>query len=79
MSNSKIELKPAYMWDCDNCGRENFTRGLVPELSQEELHELQEEYGIEQYDIGDFVMMPLSVTCKFCNCCFNTQHFREDI
>jgi hypothetical protein len=36
-----VELRPAYAWDCDECGRENFSNGIVAELSNEERDELR--------------------------------------
>ena len=32
---AEIRLRPAYSWDCPNCGREVFTRGIVPDMSAE--------------------------------------------
>ena len=29
---SHIELHPAFVWDCDDCGRENFVRSIVGEF-----------------------------------------------
>jgi uncharacterized Zn finger protein len=32
-----VVLRPAYCWDCDSCGRENFERGIIQEFSLEDL------------------------------------------
>lgn len=71
----EIELHPAYVWNCDSCGRENFERGLVPEFSMEELEEIKEEYGIDPYEEGNFIVMPDLVQCKFCKEKFKTVHY----
>jgi hypothetical protein len=61
-----IELHGAYVWDCDACGRENFTRGLAPCLSDDEAQELREEHGIEPHETGNWTLRPESVTCAHC-------------
>lgn len=61
-----VELRPAFMWDCEECGRENFTRAIVPEMSVEDLAELKEDHGIEENETGEFLMMPKRVTCPDC-------------
>lgn len=72
-----VELRPAYCWDCPDCGRENFVRGLVPELSSEDLEEMRNEHGIEPWDAGDFVAMPEIVKCIHCHIQFETEHFND--
>jgi len=72
-----IELRPAYAWDCDHCGRENFLRGVVPEMSPEEEQALKEEMGIESYDEGKIMLMPQIVQCPHCNSQFQTKHYFE--
>lgn len=72
-----VELRPAYSWDCPDCGRENFVRGLVPEFSDEDLQDLRDNHGLQPWDTGDFVMMPQSVQCKHCRSVFSAQNFKE--
>lgn len=72
-----VELRPAYVWDCPECGRENFMRGLVPEFSDEDREALRQEHGITPWDEGDFVMMPDRVECKHCSEVFCTEHFKD--
>ena len=73
-----VELRPAYVWDCPECGREVFCRGLVPEMSAEATEELQAEHGIQPWDEGDFVMMPTEVVCPHCGNSFETVHFSDE-
>lgn len=73
-----VELRPAYAWDCPDCGREVFERGVVPEMSPEDAAELRQEAGLEPHEEGDFVMMPEGVVCPHCKAQFWTQHFRDD-
>lgn len=71
---NKVELHQAWMWDCDNCGRENFTRGIRPELSIEDKLFLKEERDIDIEDEGEFIMMPPNVTCNYCKSSFAVLH-----
>lgn len=74
---NRIELRPAYVWDCDHCGRENFVSCRVAEMSDEEQAELREEMGVEAFEEGAWCLMPESVTCDHCGAKFETQHFKE--
>lgn len=62
----EVELRPAYVWDCPSCGVEQFHRGLVPEMDEEEERELRERLGIEPWDTGCWTMMPKNVKCTEC-------------
>lgn len=72
-----VEMHPAYVYDCSECGRENFVRAVVHEFSAEDLQELKEEQGVESCETGDFVTIPETVTCDHCDCEFETEYFRE--
>lgn len=69
-------MRPAYAWDCDDCGRENFLNGVVPEFSEDELKYLRNEQGVSAYDAGYFVQMPDTVRCKHCGSQFETEYFQ---
>ncbi|MDE2105980.1 MAG: hypothetical protein KGL39_52645 [Patescibacteria group bacterium] len=72
-----VSMRPAYAWDCDECGRENFERGAVREFSDEELQELRNDHGVEPWEAGEFVTMPQSVKCPHCGAVFQTAHCKE--
>jgi hypothetical protein len=72
-----VVLRPAYSWDCEECGRENFCRGVVPEFSEEDRQELRDEHGVQPWEDGAFVMMPTEVTCPHCGAVFATMHFKD--
>lgn len=74
----KVELQPAFQWDCPNCGVQNFARGLVPEMSEEESQELREDFGLEPWDQGTWMAMPTQVTCSTCGRPFDTLHYGDD-
>ena len=72
------ELRPAYAWTCDQCGRDNFCNGIVAELSEEESAELRDEHGIDMTETGDWMRMPETVECRYCGDVFSTRHFHEE-
>jgi hypothetical protein len=72
-----VTLRPAYAWDCEECGRENFVNGLIPCFSDEELAELRDERGIEPEAEGAFIAMPKSVVCAHCDTEFPTVHYKD--
>ncbi len=74
------ELQTAYLYTCDNCGRDNFVRAIKAELDEEEQQEVRERMG--EYGEGEFVMMPDRVTCPHCNTLYRTMDPRmgnEDV
>ena len=73
----KVELIPAFLWDCPECGKENFERTVVAELSQEELIELKFEHGVEPNSEGNFLTSPTSVDCRHCGTSFNTVDYGQ--
>lgn len=75
---AKVELKPAFTWDCESCGRENFTRGVCPEMDDESQTEMRLEHGIDPDEDGRWMMMPTQVTCARCGACFETIHYGDE-
>lgn len=68
----RVELNPAYVWDCDECGLENFTRARRFEASPEELQEMRDEHGVEAWDEGEFLVAPRAVKCGHCGTTYDT-------
>lgn len=73
----RVELRPAYAWDCPECGREHFVRAIVPEMSPEEIKELRDGFGLEPWETGDFLCAPERVTCTHCQIEFETENFND--
>ena len=59
------------MWDCPECGIENFCRSIVSD-DPEEVEELQEYEGI--YDVGVWHTAPETVVCKACGTKYDTNY-----
>lgn len=75
-----VELHPAHVWDCDECGRENFCRGVVVELSEEDKEAMiVQEGGVpEDWATGNWLTAPELVRCVHCGIEFRTRDFNEE-
>lgn len=76
---NKVELRPAYVWDCDNCGKENFHSAVVKEMAEADRKEMMEDMGIPEDELGDFIMLPQMVECCGCQTRFEAQHWGEEL
>lgn len=73
-----VELRPAYEWTCEECGRSQFESAMLIELDDETKQEMIEDFGLDPDDAdGEFCDMPDSVKCKFCLTEFETSHWSE--
>ena len=75
---NKVEMWPAYGWTCDDCGRDNFERGVTPHLEPEEEQFLRDEMGYDDEQEGLFTCAPDEVTCPHCGAVFETLHWGEE-
>ena len=80
----QVELVQAFLWTCEDCGRDNFERAVtvepesmegqeVTELVQQvtdDANESAQALGIEVG--GDWLMAPPHVTCRHCGAEFST-------
>jgi len=82
----KIEMRPAYEWTCESCGRNQFESAMVADFSEEERLQTAKAMGlVDEYctevpeDLtGDFVTHPETVRCNHCGESFETKHPHED-
>ena len=51
---TKVDLRVAWEWTCDDCGTDQFERSM--------LHEISEGGGVPE----DFLSHPLDLQCKVC-------------
>lgn len=68
---TKIELRAAFAWDCEACGRENFARAIQLELSPDEQQEFADALG-RRCRPRFRLMAPRNVQCQFCRAKFPT-------
>ena len=75
---TKVEMRPAYEWTCENCGRNNFESCIVLEMTDDERQEQLDHMGLgdneaaQEFIGGHFVTSPEVVTCKHCGSKFET-------
>jgi len=72
-----IEIRPAYVFTCNECGRDAFLNGIIAEFSPEEMQELRDEQGVEAGEIGTWMTIPDVVACKHCGAEYETRHYSE--
>jgi hypothetical protein len=62
----EVELHPAFVWDCDECGRENYERAIMPPFQS--VAEEREAYEALDLTPGEEipVMAPAFVSCRIC-------------
>lgn len=74
----KVELHCAYLWTCDSCGRDNFLRAIVCEMTQEDITAMMEEHGGEPEDwkTGEWMTRPDEVTCEHCGAEYETEEWK---
>ena len=72
---SIVNLSPAYVWDCEDCGRENWQRAVSIRLDPEDegdaetlraMHGLEDGAEIPEGLAGGMMTRPMRVTCKHC-------------
>lgn len=83
----QIELHPAWAWDCQSCGRENFERTIVAELTDaEKLQAFRATGDLEDWQTlddlpqgleGSLQTYPDEVRCKHCSAVYVTMNERE--
>lgn len=68
-----VELRPAFAWTCEECGRDQFASTIVAELSDEDKAALKAQFGADPFEDGYFLTNPDEVTCPDCGATFKTQ------
>lgn len=74
----RVELLPAFLWICPDCGRDNFERSIIIEFSPEEMKSLRDDHGIESWQTSDFITTPTEVACAGCDKHFSAHAFGSD-
>ena len=67
----KVELRPAHMWTCPECGRRNFEAPIVAEMLPEEMDQFRKEVAEQGADrewlMGQrWMTAPEEVVCGSC-------------
>jgi rubredoxin len=62
------------MWDCPNCGRENFQRAIILAITEED----REEMGLDSDDGSCWQSYPNVVICQYCKTSYETRHIDDE-
>jgi hypothetical protein len=62
-----VDLFPFWVFDCYECGRENFCNGEDIALTEEEIEEIRRFYDMDEWEDNDFMVAPRFVKCQYCN------------
>lgn len=66
--DTRVELMPATLWTCPDCGRDHFARCVVAEMSPEDAEEVRAELGVQPWHEGVLLLTnPESVHCPDCD------------
>ena len=84
--NHRVEMRPAYEWTCEECGRNQFESCVVAEMDDEDRLQtainagLADEFATEVPPglVGEFVTYPDFVTCQHCHAEFETKHMTDE-
>jgi hypothetical protein len=63
-----VDLRAAFAWTCDNCGKDNYCEGIIPDV-KEVMPEMPEEMNTQEIK-GAWVMIPSKVKCNNCKAIF---------
>lgn len=69
----KAQLIPTFSWICESCGAMNHCHHVITRLTEAEEQALREEYGIGQFEEGEFTQAPSIVVCPHCKESFETE------
>lgn len=79
----KVELRDAFVWTCDECGRDNFIHAQIIDtegLSESELQThgiIEDDESIDEFEY--FVRYPDSVKCPHCNAVYEVAHEEDNL
>lgn len=78
-SKKKVELHDAFFFICPECGKTTFLKGMIQEMSEEDLTEMKSVAGIDLEDDGYFLNIPEEVACHHCKEGFDVDLEEDDI
>ena len=61
-----VDVHPAWVWDCPECGIENFARSVVSGMTAEEEEIMRETHDLDDSETGFWQTAPLTVECFDC-------------
>ena len=76
----KVEMRPAWEWTCENCGRNNFETCLIREMTREDYINMKIDFGLKDIPEGacpDIVGFYEEVKCPHCGEEFETKNMDD--
>lgn len=77
MTRPKVELFTAFVFTCDDCGRDTFVRSAVFEPGSIDIDGLRESEEIKEWiaegGSGEFCTAPVRVACSHCCAKFDVE------
>lgn len=73
----KVELRPAFAFTCEVCGRENLVAAVAAEMSPEDAALVRLELGVDPDQEGVLMEAPRTVECFDCGARFETVEYGE--
>lgn len=75
MAKNKVELRPAYEWTCDECGRGCFVGGVIVEVDEAMKADLRKS-NLDKppmLETGYWQTEPTEVACSHCGAEFEVE------
>jgi hypothetical protein len=73
-----IEMRHAWEWTCEECGRDNYTTAISAEMSAEDKQRLLDGFSVVGTNPKSIYTYPDEVTCRFCKKTFETHGIPGD-
>lgn len=67
-----IDLTPAYLWTCLECGTDQLERAVIIEFDDEDKAEMSDQYD-DEFEAGEWMGDPVEVVCRQCGREFATR------
>lgn len=68
---ASVELRLAFEWTCDTCGRDNFERGVPADDNDRQA--VAEQLGEEAIVNSEWITKPDEVECEYCGDWFEVE------
>ena len=75
----KVELRPAYEWDCSECGTTNLARVVVREIDPKTDSAYSELIGLGDDADGVWTLVPTDVQCSHCGMAFEAEYMEDEM
>lgn len=64
--NNEVELRFAWVFTCNECGRDTFINGIAPDYQPDEIEEIKESMDVPRDVDSTLFIQPEEVVCRYC-------------